>query len=216
MEVETGRTPRTLASDRRQLWSLSGPWFPYFSSTDDNSHPPDCLQVRWHHVKQGLAQRQLGDDAVWAGPAIIKEQATQLHSPSSSRELPGGKWGRSPWLPSSGSGHVCEGLEKNPVCVKAAKLPESLLISTVYSALPLLSPSKTLGSDLRYRPGKAGPRVGFSRAASCIMHPGLQRGPGQLPSLRFPLYLPSLSIKAFIMVWVPFIAHINKIWQNCK
>ena len=29
MEVETGRTPQTLASDRRQLWSLSGPWFPY-------------------------------------------------------------------------------------------------------------------------------------------------------------------------------------------
>lgn len=38
-----------------------------------------------------------------------------------------------PWLPSSSSGHVYKGLEKNPVCVKAAKFPESLLISTVYS-----------------------------------------------------------------------------------
>lgn len=124
------------------------------------------------------------------------------------------------WLPSSHAGHVCEGFESKSSVQENNQIPikPNYLYCLLIALLLCLSPSNKLGTDLRYSSGKRG--VGLvcisAGGISCLMHPGIQRGLGWLPALSFPLYLPSLPIKAFIMIRAPFIAHINKIWQNCK
>lgn len=122
------------------------------------------------------------------------------------------------WLPSSHAGHICEGFENKSSVQEKNQIPikPNYLHCLLIALLLRFSPSNKWASDLRYGSGKEGLVCISAGGISCIMHPAIQRGSGWLPALSFPLYLPSLAIKAFIMIRVPFIAQINKIWQNCK
>lgn len=122
------------------------------------------------------------------------------------------------WLPSSHAGRISEGFEKKSSVQENNQIPikPNYLYCLLIALLLRLSPSNKWGSDLRYGSGKGGLVCISVGGISCIMHPGIQRGSGWLPALSVPLFLPSLPIKAFIMIRVPFIAQMNKIWQNCK
>lgn len=185
---------------------------------------PAVWEIRWHPVRTVPGTEPEFGGLCSVNKVMLSDQGAccpalllfQLQTASQGAINAGTRW-----LPSSGSGHICEGFESKSNVCKNNQIPlkPNYLHCLLIALLLLHSPSNKLGSDLRYRSGKAGPCVCFCvgrGGISCIMHPDIQRGPGWPPALSFPLYLPSLSIKSFIMVRVPFIACINKIWQNCK
>ena len=173
---------------------------------------PTVRKVKWHHVKQCLTRSRARADAQWAGPAIVQEQAVQLCSPSSSRELPGGQLGLQPTGFQAAAQDTWARVGEKSNVFENSQIPwKPNYLHCLFIALllpPPLPPSKKLGSDLRYRPGKAGPCC-FSRG--CLVRRASWPPKGAWPAAHSPL--PSVS---------PIITHrslhygLGPLYRTCK